>query len=199
MKRILNQGSVALINYLMSQPEISDKVLNDKKDKDKYKFYTIREDGNIIFGKAFFFNKGFSEFWCRLLNCQDIITFEAFALKVWDALVDLSKGANSTALQKGLSEEIATKAQREGEYNWVIKRLYDCYEHVCNNKSEASSAEDRRKSGSRVVEVERIHDPKSLVINVNGVQRKIINLTDCIGDPIMDLVYEPHIKFRGGI
>lgn len=65
MKRILDESSVALISYLMSVPEISDKVLNDQKNKDKYKFYTIRTDGTIVFGKVFLLSTGFSKFWCQ--------------------------------------------------------------------------------------------------------------------------------------
>lgn len=200
MKRILDNSSLALMSYLMSVQEISEKVLNDNKDKDKYKFYTIRADGNVVFGKAFLLSQSFSKFWCQLLNCQDVIPFESWALKVWDALVDLSCGKNAEALSKGLSTEIAEKAQREGEYAWVIRRLVDCYQHVCNNKSdEPSSADGRGKSGPRVVtHVEKQHD-RDIVINVNGVKRKVINLTDSIGDPFIDVVLEPSIRFRGGI
>lgn len=200
MKRILDESSVALISYLMSVPEISDKVLNDQKNKDKYKFYTIRTDGTIVFGKVFLLSTGFSKFWCQLLNCQDKIPFESWALKVWDALIDISSGNNAKALSKGLSTEIAEKAQREGEYAWVIRRLVDCYEHVCNNKkSEPSSAEDLGKSGPRVAERASCNDNHDIIVNVNGVKRKVINLTDSIGDPFIDIVFEPTVRLRGGI
>lgn len=200
MKRILDESSVALISYLMSVPEISDKVLNDQKNKDKYKFYTIRTDGTIVFGKVFLLSTGFSKFWCQLLNCQDKIPFESWALKVWDALIDISSGNNAKALSKGLSTEIAEKAQREGEYAWVIRRLVDCYEHVCNNKkSEPSSAEDLGKSGPRVAERASCNDNHDIIVNVNGVKRKVINLTDSIGDPFIDIVFEPTVRLRGGV
>lgn len=199
MKRILDKSSVALISYLMSITEISDRVLNDKQEKDKYKFYTVREDGTIIFGKAFLLSESFSRFWCQLIGCQDKIPFESFALKVWDALIDLSKGSNAEALLNGLSTEIAEKAQRKGEYTWVVKRLYDCYEHVCNNKGEASSEGDPGKSGPRVVNVVKPSRPDNIIINVNGVQKKVLNISDSIGDPMIDLVFEPHIEMRHGI
>ena len=200
MKRILDSSSVALMSYLMSVSEIAEKVLNDNKDKDKYKFYTIRADGTVVFGKTFLLSQSFSKFWCQLLNCQDVIPFESWALKVWDALVDLSRGKNAEALSKGLSTEIAEKAQREGEYAWVIRRLVDCYEHVCNNKSgELPSEGGRGKSGPQVITRVAEQKDRDLVIKVNGVKRKVINLTDSIGDPFIDIVLEPTVRFRGGV
>lgn len=134
------------------------------------------------------------------MNCQDKIPFESWALKVWDALIDISSGNNAKALSKGLSTEIAEKAQREGEYAWVIRRLVDCYEHVCNNKkSEPSSAEDLGKSGPRVAERASCNDNHDIIVNVNGVKRKVINLTDSIGDPFIDIVFEPTVRLRGGV
>ena len=73
------------------------------------------EDGVIILGVTRF------RWWNQLIGCQVKLPFESWALAVWDALVNMSKGGNKDALEHGLSVEIAKKAQREEEYNWVVE------------------------------------------------------------------------------
>ena len=83
--------------------------------------------------------------------------------------MNLSKDANKEALLEGLSVEIAKKAQREEEYNWVVERLADCFDHVCNNKGGAPSAGGRGKSGPSVAERVIVRgDDNPVVINVNA-------------------------------
>lgn len=171
------------MKYLLSDTRISDKVFNNQKDKSKYKSVSIREDGSILLGKTSY------PFWNQLLSCQIEIPFNDFALKVWDALVNLSVGDNSVALEEGLSTEIAKLSQRNGDYDLVVKRLFDCYEHVCNNKDEASSAGDSVKSELESRFVNGTNVPKNIVINVNGMERRVIPFRDSAGDKFIDIEY----------
>lgn len=182
-KGTLSKSSVLLMKYLLSDTRISDKVFNNQKDKSKYKSVSIREDGSILLGKTSY------PFWNQLLSCQIEIPFNDFALKVWDALVNLSVGDNSVALEEGLSTEIAKLSQRNGDYDLVVKRLFDCYEHVCNNKDEASSAGDSVKSEleSRFVRSTKV--PENIVINVNGMEHRVIPFRDSAGDKFIDIEY----------
>lgn len=182
-KGTLSKSSVLLMKYLLSDTRISDKVFNNQKDKSKYKSVSIREDGSILLGKTSY------PFWNQLLSCQIEIPFNDFALKVWDALVNLSVGDNSIALEEGLSTEIAKLSQRNGDYDLVVKRLFDCYEHVCNNKDEVSSAGDSVKSEleSRFVRSTKV--PENIVINVNGMERRVIPFRDSAGDKFIDIEY----------
>lgn len=182
-KQVLSNSSIALIKYLLSDIRISDKVFDNTKDKSKYKSISICSDGHIILGKTPY------SFWNQLLACQIKIPFNDFALKVWDALINLSIGENSIALEKGLSTEIAKLSQREGDYDKVVKRLVDCYEHVCNNKGEMSSAGDPVKSGLESTFVKRTTTPENIVINVNGTERKVIPFRDSAGDKFVDIIF----------
>lgn len=182
-KGTLSKSSVLLMKYLLSDTRISDKVFNNQKDKSKYKSVSIREDGSILLGKTSY------PFWNQLLSCQIEIPFNDFALKVWDALVNLSVGDNSVALEEGLSTEIAKLSQRNGDYDLVVKRLFDCYEHICNNKDEASSAGDSVKSELESRFVNGTNVPKNIVINVNGMERRVIPFRDSAGDKFIDIEY----------
>lgn len=182
-KKLLSQGSIALMKYLLSDTRISDKVFDNAEDKTKYKSITIRENGTIVLGKTN------STWWNQLLSCQNKISFNDFTLKVWDALVGLSTGANSVALENGLSTEIANLSQRKGEYDILIKRLVDCYEHVCNNKGDSPLEGGSVKSEPKIARMKSIQVPDSIVINVNGVKSKVIPFRDSAGDKFIDIEY----------
>lgn len=182
MKHRLSNGSIALIKYLLSDERISDKVFNNAKDKAKYKSISIREDGTIVLGKTG------CHWWNQLLACQDKIPFNDFALKVWDALVNLSTGGNSEALEKGLSTEIANLSQREGDYDNLVHRLVDCYEHVCNNKGKLPLAGGSEKSDLEGTLEKRINVPNDIIINVDGVKKKTLSFNDSFGDKWIDVV-----------
>ena len=182
-KRLLSQGSVALMKYLLSDTRISDKVFDNAEDKTRYKSITICENGTIVLGKTSCL------WWNRLLACQNKIPFNDFALKVWDALVNLSTGVNGVALEKRLSTEIAKLSQREGDYDTLIKRLVDCYEHVCNNKGDSPLEGGSVKSEPKIARTNRIQVPENIVINVNGKERKVIPFRDSAGDKFVDIEY----------
>jgi hypothetical protein len=177
MKKSLSKGALCLMHLLMADETISKKVeLAPGKGK-SYARYDIREDGIVVLGETNYV------FWNRLIGCQRELSFESWALAVWDALVDLSTGGNATALEEGLSTEIAVKAQREEDYEWVVKRLYDCYEHVCNNKNDGmSSAGDRDNNGSNANSRTVLVDGQPVVVNINADGlRKQLKFPDATG------------------
>lgn len=185
MKRTISAASVSLMQVLLSEPKISEKVMENTKDKEKYKICTVQGDGTIVLGKTS------CRWWNQLIGCQDKIPFESFALRVWDALVDLSSGMNNTAITEGLSREIAKKAQREYEYDWVVNRLFDVARHVCQSGTlaEAETAPAGNEDNPPVQRQRRNPEETGIVININGVKKKIIPFTDSIGDPFIDVEF----------
>lgn len=169
MKKSVSDGAKALMHYLMCDPTICNKVLTSGETGKTYVSYKIKNSGIVIIGETndwIFRNP--------LIKCQFKLPFEKWALAVWDALVDLSVGGNADALEKGLSLEIAEKAQRKQDYEWVVKRLYDCYEHVCNNKGGSSSEGDRGDKGSRMTRNVVVNgEPVTININANNLKKSV--------------------------
>ena len=169
MKKLLSEISIAYMNVLMKDKEIAQKIQAKGKEGKSYAICTIRDDGTVVLGETN------CKFWNQLVGCQVKLPFESWALAVWDALVNLSKGLNKEALERGLSVEIATKAQREEEYNWVVRRLHECFLHTCNNKSGGAPSEGGRDdegssmTGQRIVNVGG--EPVTININANGLSR----------------------------
>lgn len=165
MKKSVGSGAQHLMEILMCEPTIHNKVYNAGEKGRSYVKHKIRENGTLVLGETKHW------FWNQLIGCQFKMTFEKWALTVWDGLVDLSSGGNATALEEGLSTEIAKKAQRAEDYEWVVRRLYDCYEHVCNNKGGSSSEGDQGEQGSRMTR-EVIVDGQPVVVNINASNMK---------------------------
>ena len=179
MDMLVSKRSKLLINVLLTDSKIAEVVYEDSKNKDKYKICTIRDDGSIVMGKTRCL------WWNRLLNCQDVLPFESFALKVWNALVDLSSGINNTAIMKGLSQEIVMNSVRDRKYEWVIDRLYDCWKHVAQNSDGFSAPEV--PAGTQVSDqgcgrVHVVHDaPSNIIIKIKD-ETKVIPIVDSVGD-----------------
>ena len=168
MKKALSEGAICIMQLLMTNETINKKVELAPGEGKSYARFDIQENGIVILGETNY------RFWNQLIGCQRKLSFESWALAVWDALIDLSTGGNATALEQGLSTEIAKKAQREEDYEWVVKRLYDCYEHVCN-RSNAPSAGGQDKNGSSV-DLRKIYvdgEPITININANGMNRRV--------------------------
>ena len=175
----LNKQSILLIQILLTDSKISAKVLEDVTRKGKYKICTIEENGNVTLGETKL------RWWNRLLNCQDVIPFESFALKVWDVLADMSHSINKEAIINGLSQEIVLNAVREQRYDYVVNRLYDCWRHVAQDSEGYQKLADlegsrTNRQGERVVEVVKNELPK-IVINIDGVEHTI-PIVDSVGD-----------------
>ena len=165
MKKSVGDGAKALMHYLMCEEAIRNKILESGETGKTYVSVKIKDNGVVIIGETTHW------FWNQLIGCQIKLPFEKWALTVWDSLLDLSSGDNHIALQKGLSVEIAEKAQRASDYEWVVKRLYDCYERVCNNKGGSSSAGDQGDKGSRMTR-EVIVNGEPITININADNMK---------------------------
>lgn len=168
--RSLSPNSVALLQYLLQNVTIANKMKAAGKEGKTYVIYTINSDGSATLGETKY------RFWNQLIGCQTTLPFETVATCVWDALVDLSTGSNQEALLQGLSKEVLIKAQREKEYDWVVERLTDCYRHVCNDKgSELTSEGVRGKSGRTASPVITTVDNKPIDLNlhINGMKRSI--------------------------
>lgn len=176
MKKSVGDGAKALMEYLMCENSIRHKVLNAGETGKTYVSIKIRDDGMVILGETRHW------FWNQLIGCQYKMAFEKWALTIWDALVDLSTDNNAIALEENLSTEIAKKAQRAEDYEWVIKRLYDCYEHVCNNKTGGpSSAGDRGDKGSRMTK-NVVVNGEPITININAHNfKKQLRIPDSTG------------------
>lgn len=168
----------------MNNETIANKVKAAGKEGRSYKTYRIDdEEGTVTLGETNYW------FWNQIIGCKRELTFESWALAVWDALVDLSSGLNAKALEEGLSVEIAKEAQRAEKYNDVVHRLVQCYNHVCNGNGQSSLAGDQRKSGSRVV-VAEVPDPTdtNIIVNVNTRNRThTYRFPDATGRAFIDL------------
>ena len=168
MKKALSKDAICLMHLLMNNETINKKVELAPGEGKSYARFDILDNGIVILGETKF------HFWNQLVGCQRKLSFEGWALAVWDALIDLSTGGNAVALEEGLSTEIAKKAQREEDYEWVIKRLYDCYEHVCNgNNAPSAGGQDKNGSSVDLREVYVDGQPVTININADGLKRRI--------------------------
>jgi hypothetical protein len=185
MEAVLSEKSKRLIGMLLLEPTIRATVFEKLNHSEKYKMYTLNDDGSITLGETKY------SFWNRLIGCQLTIPFESFALKVWEALVNLSTGLNQKAIMEGLSREIVMKAVKEKDFDWVVERL-DNINRMVAQKSEMADGIGAETADSRVLgprlNVEN-HIPENLVININGCKKKILSFKDCVGDPLIEVEY----------
>ena len=183
MKKTLSKGALCLMHLLMAEETISKKVESAPGEGKTYARYDIQDNGIVVLGETSY------DLWNRLIGCRYKLSFEGWALAVWDALVDLSTGGNATALEEGLSTEIAMKAQREEDYEWVVKRLYDCYEHFVNAKDNVVSAGTQGKNGSNGSRREVIVNGEPVTININADgMSKTFSIPDSTGRHFLDVI-----------
>jgi len=182
MKKTLSEEHVLMMCILMKNETINKKVELAPGEGKSYARFDILNNGIVVLGETKF------RFWNQLIGCQRKLSFESWALAVWDALIDLSKGGNATAIEEGLSTEIAKKAQREEEYEWVVDRLMDCYKHVCNGEG-APSAGGRDKNGSSTSPRREVYvngEPVTVNINVKDFEKRI-RIPDSTGRHYLNL------------
>lgn len=182
---LLSKQSIELIGYLMSDERIEAAVKAAGEEGESYAIFSVKDSGMVVLGKTKF------PFWNRLIKCQFPLTFVQFTAAVWSALVGLSKGANKEAVMEGLGAEILKKAQYEKEYNWVVKRLQEVYDHFCNGKGGADLEGSQGKSGPSVVGTIIDSQPVNVNINVDGRTKKTVYFPDATG--------QAHIGFELGI
>lgn len=180
MEKLLSEDSIALIGYMLNNETIRNKVYSAGEEGETYTAIRISDSGIVTLGKTKVW------WWNRLLKCQFPLTFHQFASAVWDALLDLSAGGNQKALEEGLGKEIMKRAQREKDYNWVVKRLQECYDHVCNNKGGAPIEVGREKSGPSVANVISTQDnPVTVNVNIDGKTHRKVRIPDATGQAFL--------------
>lgn len=181
-KKTLTNISIAKIGMLMLNEHIAGKVKLAGKEGRSYKTFRVNDNGIISLGETNYW------FWNQLIGCKFDLTFESWALAVWDALVGLSKGNNAIAIEEGLSVEIAKKTKREAEYNWVVDRLFEVFEHFCNNKDGGASLEGGPgKSGPSVI-VEKAVNDQPTIVNVNlPNMKRTFRFPDATGQAFLNL------------
>ena len=182
MAALLSERSRQLIQVMLTDSKVAEKVFENANDKEKYKICTIKDNGTIILGKTS------CRWWNQLLNCQDKFPFESFALKVWDSLADASEGINKEAVIEGLSREVVMKSIRVREYDKVVNRLFDVWRHVAQNsegyqKSNSPEGDMASSQDGKKIIISRNDGPRNIVINVNG-DKKVIPIVDSIGDDL---------------
>lgn len=182
-KKTLTDISIAKIGILMLNEHIAEKVKSAGKEGRSYKTFRVNGNGIISLGETNYW------FWNQLIGCKFDLTFESWALAVWAALVGLSKGNNAIAIEEGLSVEIAKKTKRESEYNWVVDRLYEVFEHFCNNKDDGASLEgDRGKSGPSVIVREQSEQTPTVInVNLTGKPKQTFRFPDATGKAFLNL------------
>ena len=159
------------IEALLGDPRIAERVFNNREDNEKYKICTVNDTGTVILGKTRF------RWWNALIKCQDKIQFIDFALRVWSALVDLSKGLNKEAVLKGLSQEIIEQSVRDNNYSYVVNRLFDCWRFVAQ---ESVGFQPAVTEGIQQVKVAHEITPR-IILQVAGGE-KTIPIVDSVGD-----------------
>ena len=182
MEALLTPKSKGIISLLLLEPQIKATVFEKLDHIDKYKMYTIQDNGDIVLGETK------HSFWNKLIGCQRTVSFVDFALKVWEALVNLSEGMNQKAIREGLSREIVIKAVKDKNYNWVVERLLDIATMVAQ-KSEIANGAGVSTAGDGVLGPELNAGnkiPKEIIINVNG-RKQICQFKDSLGDPMFNV------------
>lgn len=182
MEPLLSAKSKGIIGILLLDKDIKATVFEKLDHIDKYKMYTINDDGSIVLGETKY------SFWNRLIGCQLTIPFESFALKVWEALVNLSTGLNQKAIMEGLSREIVMKAVKEKDFNWVVERLDNVARMVAQKCSIAdgvgvSTAGDGAL-GPKLNTSNQF--PNDIIINING-RKQVCRFKDSVGDPMINV------------
>lgn len=182
MEALLTPKSKGLISMLLLEPQIKTTVFEKIDHIDKYKMYTIKDNGDVILGETKY------TFWNKLIGCQRTIPFESFALKVWEALVNLSTGLNQKAIMEGLSREIVMKAVKEKDFNWVVERLDNVARMVAQKSTIADGAGvSTAGDGAFGPKLNTSNQtPSGVIINVNG-RKQVCHFKDSLGDPMIDV------------
>lgn len=177
---LLSDDSKLNIQRLLLNEVIRKHVMSAGEEGESYKAIRISDSGIVTLGKTDVW------WWNRLVKCQFPLTFHQFASAVWEGLLELSTGNNKEALKKGLGIELMEHAQLEKDYDWVVKRLQECYDHVCNNKGGADLEGPRGKSGPSVAYVPtQTEQPVTINVNIDGRNRKTVLLPDATGQAFL--------------
>lgn len=156
----LSAKSCDLIQALLKEPKIYDRVTAPVKHRERYtSVKIIRENGLIQLGK-YSWNSVVGSFWNNLIKCKKDISFEEFALRVWDALVDMTAGTEAaTPVLEGLGHETLMRGIREKNWDWLVDRFFDIVRHLTSegywktvgHKPSHTDSHDLQNSNNHVV------------------------------------------------
>lgn len=192
-KGSLSPKSCDLIQALLKEPKIYDRVTAPIKGRERYKkVQIIRESGLIQFGK-YSWSSSIGSFWNNLIKCKKDVSFEEFALRVWDALVDMTAGtAAAEPVLEGLGRETLMEGIRSKRWDWLVDRFYDICRHLAVDsywktqgtpEPQISESRNRRKTGN-----------DSVVITVAEHQPRVFKVVDAVGDAFEIL----NVRWVGG-
>jgi hypothetical protein len=192
-KGSLSPKSCDLIQALLKEPKIYDRVTAPIKGRERYKkVQIIRESGLIQFGK-YSWSSSIGAFWNNLIKCKKDVSFEEFALRVWDALVDMTAGtAAAEPVLEGLGRETLMEGIRSKRWDWLVDRFYDICRHLAVDsywktqgtpEPQISEGRNRRKTGN-----------DSVVITVAEHQPRVFKVVDAVGDAFEIL----NVRWVGG-
>jgi len=177
----LSPKSVQLVNALLQETPVREKVTSDFEHRDYNNVEIFSKTGRMKFGKYSW--GGFGGFWNNLIKCYEQISFSDFVLRTWDALVVMTVGTESNeAVIHGLSREILMEGIHNKKYDWTIDRLFDVCRHLTKDGywktqglSEGKSADRDHHykgcpySGQVEIEVERPKSPPMTLRVIDSV------------------------------
>lgn len=191
-KGSLSPKSCDLIQALLKEPKIYDRVTAPIKERERYKkVQIISENGLIQLGK-YSWSSPIGSFWNNLIKCKKDISFEEFSLRVWDALVDMTAGtAAGEPVLEGLGRETLMEGIRNKRWDWLVDRFFDICRHLSDNgywKTIGTPQPDvtnRRRRGN---------NDDGIVITVAEHQPRVFKVVDAVGDAFEIL----NVRWVGG-
>ena len=174
-KDLLSEDSISRISTLLANEVLRKKVLSAGEEGRTFNHIRVSSSGVITLGETSVW------WWNRLAKCQFPLTFLQFASAIWSGLKALSAGGNKEAIEEGLSTEIMKHVDNK-DYDWVVKRLQEVYDHFCNDKGGAGVEAPREKSGPSVAGiVKEVTSPVNVNVNIDGQTHKTMLFPDATG------------------
>ncbi len=187
-KGSLSPKSCDLIQALLKEPKIYDRVTAPIKERERYKkVQIISENGMIQLGK-YSWSSSIGSFWNNLIKCKKDISFEEFALRVWDALVDMTAGTHAgEPVLEGLGRETLMEGIRNKRWDWLVDRFFDICRHLTDDgywrtkgtsKPQIGEHYGRQPSDNGVVITVADHSPRTTfkVVDAVGDVFEILNV-----------------------
>lgn len=177
-KGCLSEKSCDLIMALLKEPKIYDRVTAPANGRERYtKVRIVAEEGLIQLGK-YSWSSGFGQFWNNLIKCKKDISFEEFALRVWDALVDMTAGTSAhTPVLEGLGREALMEGIRNKEWDWLVDRFFDVCRHLSNEGYWKTQGLDKNQDNGR----RRREVDEGVIVTVQNQRPKILKVVDDVG------------------
>lgn len=193
-KGSLSSKSCKLILALLDEPKIYDRVTAPIKERERYKkVQIVPENGMIQLGK-YSWTSSIGSFWNNLIKCKKDISFEEFALRVWDALVDMTAGTNAgEPVLEGLGRETLMMGIRDKRWDWLVDRFFDICRHLTDDGYWRTRGTSKPNIGSQSSHCQKPSD-NGVVITVAEHPRTSFKVVDAVGD-VFEIL---NVKWLGG-